>query len=533
MKKITKLLTAFIVMAMIVTTVSITALADGSYYVDNTYMVLKPGQTATIVVGADNAAGRVDWAGSGAVSASGYAFLDNGVATIEVTAEQMGTGYITVTPTDIATYDGEVLSNSYTIQIDVVGDEGGYVDGNNSVDNAAEETPQLPQQEEQPQEPDTEEEVSDEIQAPAAAGSVLSDGNDDYEELTEEERLYTYVNEQERYIIQYPIWLDEEGNEVWNEEVYNLDMLNGFERATVNYKGINVDCFQYRELLQVFVLKNLETDETGYYILKDGEGFEPLSYVSVNGKQYIVVEFPEDFQIPEGYQMVEMTLGSNTVHALKKIPEGEAAAPVSEPETAADEALEAEEELEEAVADTGNIVIDTRTKVMLKGYETVVSPGLDSADPTDDLYYIYCLVDGKTQLYSYDSGEGTLQRASIVVYNEIPTEPETVIVYETVTAPTEAAEPQQNNLTGIGWSNMQIQMKVLLVALAVAILLIIILIILFAVMSRKNKKKNKNDRYAYRNLPPRVSDRDALPTKDDDDEFFSYVKTEELDLKDL
>ena len=359
----------------------------------------------------------------------------------------------------------------------------------------------------------------------------------------------------ELYIIQYPRWMDEAGNEVWNDEIVGLDMLTGFDLVTVNYKGVNVDTFQKDDYV-VFVLKNLETDVCGYYTLKaDGTGFEQLSYITANGKQYIVVDFPEDFVIPEGYQMVEMNFGATKIHALKQVPEG---APAPEPvnvfpeeettaaqtEAPAEEAPAAEAPVEEAapaevvpegegmsLAPAGRnarIVIDERISVALKGYETQISPGLESADPSGDIYYIYCLVDGQKQLYSYDAAEGTLQRASIVVYNEIPTEPETVIVYRDPVEPETQVDTSGGFLKGIGWNNMQIQVKVLLIALAVAILLIVVLIILFAVMSKRNKKRNRrNTRNRGRStIPPRSANRTA-PLNMDDDAFFSYVKTDD------
>ena len=267
-----------------------------------------------------------------------------------------------------------------------------------------------------------------------------------------------------------------------------------------------------------------------------------MAYVTVNGKQYIVVDFPDDFVVPEGYQIVEMTLGSNTVQALKKIPEAnvpaasqtETAAPADETAAPADTQETPEDEAE---ADSLRIVPQQRTMVMLNGYTEEVSPGLDSADPTDDLYYIYCLVDGKTQLYSYDSGEGTLQRASITVYHEVPTEPQTVIVYEPARAddPQPQAQTQQDegqDLKGIGWNGLQIQMKVLLIALAVAIILIIILIIAFIAAGSRKRKTGRSRKKKQQDIPPRSG---RSSENEDDDAFFSYVKTEQggIDFDDL
>jgi len=549
MKILMKTLAAVTAASMLTGGLAGIAYAEGSYSIDNNYLVLRPGETATVTINAENAAGRVDWDSDGSVTAVGSAWLDNGNATIEITADQAGTGYITVYPDPergIATYDEEMLDYSYTITVEVVDDNEAVVDdtitdtdtveepANNAVADDAQEqgaaqapedngnAPQdepaqeQPAQEQQPQEQQNQEQPAQEQQpeenaqnvpqAQAAAGDALTDGNNDYADLSEEDRLYTTVDGQELYIIQYPLWQDEEGGTVWNDEILNLDILNGFEYETVNYKDINVDTFRNNNL-RVFVLKNLETDVSRYYVLdENGGGFSPLPYVTVNSRQYIVEKFPAGFSVPEGYQLADMTLADSTVQALKLSPDG----------------------------------------IKLRGYDVMVSPGLESADPSQDIYYIYCMVDGETQLYAYDSGEGTLQRASILAFNEIPTEPETVIIYETQPAApevqTETAAP--SILKGIGWNGMQIQIKVLLVALAVAIILLIILIIAFAVMSRRKKKGKKNNNKNKRNnrpgkgssrdaIPPRTTSRDRRPHEEDS--IFSYVKTEsdEFDINDL
>ena len=513
MKILKKTLTFSIAAAVAALSVAPAVFADGSYSVDTSYIQLRPGETGRFTISADNAAGRVDWDSEGVVNESGSAFLDNGQQTIEFTAGEPGTAYITVYPDPeygIATFDEEMIDYGYTIQVEVIDDSPNAAPAIEEESQVQEEVPQAPETEEaqENEEPLTteaqEEQATEPQNIPAATGTVLTDGNNDYQDLSEEDRLYTTVDGQELYIIRYPLWIDEDGETVWNDEIFNLDLLNGFEYQTVNYKDLDVDTFIYDNSLRVFVLKNLETDVSQYYTLGSaGEGFRPLPYVTVNGRQYIVEEFPADFQIPEGYQKIDMTLGSSTVQALKP---------------------------------TGSVP-------SLRGYDVLVSPGLSTTDPTGDIYYIYCLVDGATQLYSYDAGEGTLQRASILAYNEIPVEPETVIVYETAPAqentPAPAAVTDNSAvLKGTGWNGMQVQVKALLIALGVAIILIIILIIAFASMSHKNKKNKKNNKnnknnrnnYNGRNqggrdqIPPRT------PRKEDDDSIFSYVKTEDEDF---
>ena len=572
MKNTSKILTGLITFAMLASSICVTSFAgeavDGSYGVNTTYLALKPGETGYITVSADNAAGRVDWSASGTVSVDGdtSAWLDNGATTIPVTAGSEGTGYITVSPTSIASYDGTELSSSYTIQVDVIGDTSSADNSQTAADTsqtttdnsqaaadnssvpaatpvaqvAAEDTANV---EEQPAAEDAaavEETQAEEETTVAENTTVLTDGSTDYAELSEEDRLYTTVNETELYMIRYPRMLNDNGDVVWNDEIAGLELLEGFELTRVNYKGLDVDAFTHGDTT-VFVLKNLETDESDYYVLNDGVGFSKLTYVTANNKVYIVIDFPADFQVPDGYQMVELSLGDNKIHALKKL-NTEAAAveetQAAETEAAVEETTAAEETApveeaataEEAVeteANEASAVVDSRTEVMLKGYEELISPGLDSADPSADIYYIYCLVDGQTQLYSYDSSEGTLQRASITVYDEIPTEPETVIVYEN------ESENQNQLLAGIGWYDMAIQVKMLLIALAVAIIIIIVLIILYIVANCRNKKLSRAaERGMHQHARGNFSQsrRGNRRADNGDESIFSYVKTEPDDI---
>ncbi len=559
MKNTSKILTVLITFAMLTSSICVTSFADeavdGSYGVNTTYLALKPGETGYITVSADNAAGRVDWSASGSVYIDGAtsAWLDNGTATIPVTASSEGTGYITVSPTSIASYGGTELSSSYTIQVDVIGDNSAADNSQPTEDNnqpAADNSQTVSDNSQaadnnnnvaiatpvaQVAAEDTGADAAQEEETTTAASTViLTDGSTDYAELSEEDRLYTTVNGTELYMIRYPRMLDEEGNVIWNEEIAGLELLEGFELTRVNYKGLDVDAFAHGDTT-VFVLKNLETDESDYYVLNDGVGFSKLTYVTANNKVYIVIDFPADFTVPDGYQMVELSLGDNKIHALKKLNTDSAAAETTQPaETeAATEETTIAAETEAAVetqANEASVVVDSRTEVMLKGYEELISPGLDSADPSADIYYIYCLVDGNTQLYSYDSSEGTLQRASITVYDEIPTEPETVIVYEN------ESENQNKLLAGIGWYNMAIQLKMLLIALAVAIIIIVVLIILYIAASCRNKKlsrasgRDRGHHHTRGGSAPARRGNMRRNAENADESIFSYVKTEPDDM---
>ena len=96
--------------------------AAGSITLSTSSLTIEVGKSATFTIKANNSAGRVDISSSNTavakVSASSK-FLDSSSAKITVTAKKEGTATINVKLTDVATYDGKVLSGTKTIKVTV------------------------------------------------------------------------------------------------------------------------------------------------------------------------------------------------------------------------------------------------------------------------------------------------------------------------------------------------------------------------------------------------------------------------------
>lgn len=95
--------------------------AAGSIKVSTTNVNVVKGRNATFTITANNAAGRVDVvSSSGLIKLSTNSiWLDNNSQAITVTGLSLGSSTITVTLKDVATYDEEVLTGSYTINVNV------------------------------------------------------------------------------------------------------------------------------------------------------------------------------------------------------------------------------------------------------------------------------------------------------------------------------------------------------------------------------------------------------------------------------
>ena len=119
MKSIIRNLSLFIVLTLIL---PIVANATGGISVSTRSISIEPNGTKTFSISASNATGRVDISSSDssiAAISSTSVYLDNDSANITVTGKRAGTATITVTATDMGTYDMEEVKTSYTITVNV------------------------------------------------------------------------------------------------------------------------------------------------------------------------------------------------------------------------------------------------------------------------------------------------------------------------------------------------------------------------------------------------------------------------------
>ena len=107
------------VCGLVLTFLSATVFAAGSITVDTSSLTLYVGQTGSIKVTASNAAGRVDWSSSGAVTGSGSVWVEKGSKNINVLAASTGSGTVTIKLRDAATFDKQELTGTYTVQVTV------------------------------------------------------------------------------------------------------------------------------------------------------------------------------------------------------------------------------------------------------------------------------------------------------------------------------------------------------------------------------------------------------------------------------
>ena len=94
--------------------------AAGSIKTSTTSLTIEPDKSKTFKVTASSSAGRIDISSSNTAVATvspSNQFLDNSSATIKVTAKKEGTAVINIKLTDVASYDGKVLTGTKTIKI--------------------------------------------------------------------------------------------------------------------------------------------------------------------------------------------------------------------------------------------------------------------------------------------------------------------------------------------------------------------------------------------------------------------------------
>ncbi len=209
------------------------------------------------------------------------------------------------------------------------------------------------------------------------------------------------------------------------------NVLKGFTLTTADFKGN-----------QVQVIKDKSNTITAYFLKESGaeavapytynaelESFELLKYITVNDTVYLFTDFPEDTVMPSNYYSNFTQIGNFSVKSY--------------------------------------LNIDTQLS---------------------DFSYVYCLVNGESGLYCYDSKEGTIQRAVNVHLMDV----------EASTTPErDDFLTRFNSLTTNG--------KVLLIAMLVAALCFVVLVIFLIIMAinklfKKDIDIDQNDEFDFEDV---------------------------------
>lgn len=212
------------------------------------------------------------------------------------------------------------------------------------------------------------------------------------------------------------------------------------------YNGTPVQIFQSQDkTYRVYWLTEDETGAGEYYVFDDVRGeFKTLPYMSHMGTMYIFADVEEGLRAPDGYYETNMVLGNSSVTAW------------------------------------------------------------GANDPSRvDFYMLYCYVNGMYRFYSYDSLEGTLQRA-----------PD----FDLEKAEEKKPEPQKMGILE-RLKKMPTRGKIVLGVLLLAVLCVITLIVLLVVRAVKERRDEELKYEDYNEaLLPDINDEAAL------EEFLEEIK---------
>ncbi len=197
------------------------------------------------------------------------------------------------------------------------------------------------------------------------------------------------------------------------------NILKGFTLSNVEYKGN-----------QVPVIKDKSNEVTAYFLKETGaegmaaytynaelESFELLKYITVNDTVYVFKDFPENTVLSNDYYSNFTQIGNFSVSSY--------------------------------------LSIDTQLS---------------------DFSYVYCLVNGESGLYCYDSKEGTIQRAFNVHLMEAQTN----------------TTPEKDDFIS-RFNSLSTNGKVLLIAMLIAAVCLVVLIIFLIIMAVNKLFKKQID----------------------------------------
>ncbi|MBR3308873.1 MAG: hypothetical protein IKG00_03085 [Lachnospiraceae bacterium] len=245
--------------------------AAGGAYVSETQIDVAVGETVSIAVGADNAAGSYSVSSSGSVMANGSDFLDNDFKAVSIYGASEGYGEVYISFDDFATYDEEDLSGSViTIYVNVYAPDGGYT-------------------------------------GDYGKSGELPDYN--YDEVTQ---VSDVLN----------LWLYDEPYSVLTD-LSGVEKPKGFTETDGTFEGEKVRTLSYGSEIVLYALWN---HWDGSVILRTYDPAtqtfgEPATFKQ-GSNTYYLLKIPNGTELPEGYTKTELTLNSNKVEALQSGKEG-------------------------------------------------------------------------------------------------------------------------------------------------------------------------------------------------------------------
>ena len=241
--------------------------AAGGGFVSDDYLEIALGDTGYISIGTDNAAGTYSISASGSVWANDSGWLDNDSATIGIYGASEGDGQVSVTFTDLATYDDEDLSGtSFTINVHVYAPDDGYT---------------------------------------GDYGKSGDDGSEGYD-----------YNDVTQVSDKLNIWLEEEPYSVLTD-LSGVEIPKGFTAADGTFEGESVKTINYGSDIVLYALWN---HWNGAVIFRTYDPASktfglPASFTQ-GDRTYYLLKFPAGTEIPEGYIRTELSLNGSKTEAL-------------------------------------------------------------------------------------------------------------------------------------------------------------------------------------------------------------------------
>ena len=156
-------------------------------------------------------------------------------------------------------------------------------------------------------------------------------------------------------------------------DISSVKMLSGFTATVVDYNGVQVGAAVDSENnYTIFYLSAEGTSTlTPYLYNVTDNSFVKLNYITQGSYDYLLVDFPQEYEFPKGFSASNVTIGENT-------------------------------------------------------YDCYIS----DATGMDDFSFFYCYVNGEYGIYRYDSRENILQRSPDVqlVLSEVPNKQNDTVV---------------------------------------------------------------------------------------------------------
>lgn len=334
MKKVVKYLSIIICTFII----SISYVKAASYDVSVTSNTVTVGNSITLTIKGNDLAGKftLSSSNSGVASLSGSSlWIDNDSKSVTISTSNAGTAVITITPTDVTSYDGNTITGNKTVTITVNSKPTKKKSSNNNLSSLTIEGYNLDKEfkkdvteysvvvENDVKKIKINAQLDDSSAKVEGTGEVeVKEGNNKIEiKVTAEDgSTKTYViNVTVKELNPVEVTIDKKKYTIVRKEDENITIPSNYEKSTITIGKEEVLCYKNSKTKNILVLLKDEKGNTKLYSYNEKtKKYTIYNSLSVGDITFNIIDMPNNL-VPKGYSKVSFTYDNSKLEGYQLI----------------------------------------------------------------------------------------------------------------------------------------------------------------------------------------------------------------------